>query len=238
MLFLKFLMISFLTILSTLTMSCGEQSAEGSLIKDISRMTTESVLGQWYMGGPYNVNMPCFIAQEGDHLVVMNENGDKQRAEFLGADEMIVPGWNNLRGKIVQDPVHQGRIDWGNGTWWIRYQAKRPQPPAGKLCVRESPDFDHLGPMLGPICRDNVSQQLRDQVLANYHITSTEARFYTVMHYFPLEIGGSNDIENLWPLPIDVAVKWNIFIKDLVKAYTEGSMEHMEVMARIWNWEA
>lgn len=47
----------------------------------------------------------------------------------------------------------------------------------------------------------NVSQQLKDQVYAEYGITSHSAGQYEVDHLIPLELGGSNDIANLWPEP-------------------------------------
>lgn len=45
----------------------------------------------------------------------------------------------------------------------------------------------------------NVSQSTKDDVYAEYGITSRAPGQYEVDHLVPLELGGSNDIANLWP---------------------------------------
>ncbi len=49
----------------------------------------------------------------------------------------------------------------------------------------------------------NVPIELKDQVYAEYGIASHEPGQYEVDHLIPLEVGGSNDIANLWPEPAD-----------------------------------
>jgi len=45
----------------------------------------------------------------------------------------------------------------------------------------------------------NVPQSEKNQVYASYGITSHRAGQYEVDHLVSLELGGSNDISNLWP---------------------------------------
>ncbi len=45
----------------------------------------------------------------------------------------------------------------------------------------------------------NVPQSLKNKVYAEYGITSHKAGEYEVDHLVSLELGGSNDISNLWP---------------------------------------
>ena len=45
----------------------------------------------------------------------------------------------------------------------------------------------------------NVPQSEKDQVYAEYGITSHYAGQYEVDHLVSLELGGSNDVSNLWP---------------------------------------
>lgn len=49
----------------------------------------------------------------------------------------------------------------------------------------------------------NVPSSEKDQVYAEYGITSHKTGEYEVDHFVSLELGGSNDIANLWPEPAD-----------------------------------
>lgn len=45
----------------------------------------------------------------------------------------------------------------------------------------------------------NVSETEKEQVYAEYRVTSHTTGQYEIDHFIPLELGGSNDIINLWP---------------------------------------
>jgi hypothetical protein len=47
----------------------------------------------------------------------------------------------------------------------------------------------------------HVPKSVKDEVYAEYAITSHSSGQYEVDHFIPLELGGSNDISNLWPEP-------------------------------------
>jgi uncharacterized protein DUF3761 len=47
----------------------------------------------------------------------------------------------------------------------------------------------------------NVSTVTKHRVYAEYHIAKAEQRRYVIDHLIPLEVGGTNDIANLWPEP-------------------------------------
>ncbi len=49
----------------------------------------------------------------------------------------------------------------------------------------------------------NVATATKNQVFANYGIASHKAGEYEVDHFISLELGGSNDISNLWPEPAE-----------------------------------
>src|SRR5450759_2271069 len=78
---------------------------------------------------------------------------------------------------------------------------------------------DTLDVTTGDICvsgysakvRD-VPQLVKDQVYAEYGITSHAPGSYEVDHIISLELGGSNSIRNLFPEPYDG--DWNAHIKD------------------------
>jgi hypothetical protein len=47
----------------------------------------------------------------------------------------------------------------------------------------------------------HVPQNIKDEVYAEYGITSHSSGQYEIDHFIPLELAGSNDISNLWPEP-------------------------------------
>jgi len=47
----------------------------------------------------------------------------------------------------------------------------------------------------------NVSNQTKHRVYVAYGISRSQQRKYVIDHLIPLEVGGSNDITNLWPEP-------------------------------------
>jgi hypothetical protein len=49
----------------------------------------------------------------------------------------------------------------------------------------------------------NVPASVKDEAYAEYGIASHAPGQYEVDHHIPLELGGSNDISNLWPEPAD-----------------------------------
>ncbi|OQB23819.1 MAG: hypothetical protein BWY13_00906 [Euryarchaeota archaeon ADurb.Bin190] len=74
--------------------------------------------GTWYMGGPYNEGMACQIIQEGDSLTFINENGQQSSGRFIDSSTIEATDWENgLQGVLSSDG---NRIDWANGSWWVR----------------------------------------------------------------------------------------------------------------------
>ncbi len=63
----------------------------------------------------------------------------------------------------------------------------------------------------------NVSTQLKKQVYEEYGIASHQPGEFEVDHYISLELGGSNDISNLWPEP--ASPKPGFHEKDEVENY-------------------
>ena len=59
----------------------------------------------------------------------------------------------------------------------------------------------------------NVPADLKQQVYAEYGITSHQPGEYEVDHLISLELGGSNSIKNLWPQSY-ITKPWNAHVKD------------------------
>jgi hypothetical protein len=74
--------------------------------------------GDWKMGGPYNIGMPCLILQADNYLTFVNEKGDKCRGVLQNQTEVIALDWEGgLTGILTNNAT---RINWRNGTWWVR----------------------------------------------------------------------------------------------------------------------
>lgn len=58
----------------------------------------------------------------------------------------------------------------------------------------------------------NVPDSVRKQVFAEYNI-DPKANKFEIDHLISLEIGGTNDIKNLWPQSYET-LPWNAHIKD------------------------
>ncbi len=87
----------------------------------------------------------------------------------------------------------------------------------------------------------NVPQDEKDQVYAEYGVASHEPGQYEVDHLISLELGGSNDIANLWPEPADPTPGFHE--KDKVENYLHdqvcsGAMSLQEAQVAIaTNWK-
>ena len=53
---------------------------------------------------------------------------------------------------------------------------------------------------------------MRDEVFREYGIADGERNKYEIDHLVPVELGGANNIKNLWPEPFDG--EWGSAIKD------------------------
>lgn len=71
------------------------------------------------MGGPYNVGQPCHVFQAGADLTFVNEMGWKSDGVLIAKrSEVIALDWEGgLIGHLTNDAT---RINWRNGTWWIK----------------------------------------------------------------------------------------------------------------------
>jgi len=85
---------------------CGRQAADCSFLD-----------GAWRMGGPYNIGRPTRIAASPANLLFTNENGQSSRGSCGGADAVTALDWGQLVGRVSPN---RKRIDWANGTWWVR----------------------------------------------------------------------------------------------------------------------
>lgn len=77
---------------------------------------TPELSGTWFANGDHSKR--CSIQQRGDSLDVRNEGGQSASGSF-DHRHRITTNWN---GKVIEGRIsqHGHRIDWSNGTYWIR----------------------------------------------------------------------------------------------------------------------
>jgi hypothetical protein len=68
----------------------------------------------------------------------------------------------------------------------------------------------------------SVPQSVKDKVYAEYGIASHKSGEYEIDHLISLELGGSNDIANLWPEAY--AGTYNAHMKDQIENYLHSQV--------------
>ena len=75
-----------------------------------------------------------------------------------------------------------------------------PHATGGDLCDTGNSDFKEFRyEERIPYCDRNVSSGVKNRVYEAYGIPRKCRKEYTIDHFIPLAIGGSNEAENLWP---------------------------------------
>lgn len=70
----------------------------------------------------------------------------------------------------------------------------------GDLCTAENPDFaGYRYKERIPYCRRNVERETKTNIYMAYQIPLQCRNHYTIDHFIPLSMGGSNKVVNLWP---------------------------------------
>jgi hypothetical protein len=90
-----------------------------------------NLMGVWYCYFPqFGVkDARCQIIQNGDDLIFINERGEKSKGVFKDDNSVIATDVENglignLSGKVTNPSTFKGeftRINWANGSYWIRY---------------------------------------------------------------------------------------------------------------------
>ncbi len=105
-----------------------------------------------------------------------------------------------------QPTARTGNTTTGNVQWGVRTKTSGCKASGGLQDKACTPGDVFPGVTASEICQSgyarsvrNVSTSEKDQVYAEYGIASRTSGEYEVDHLVSLELGGSNDISNLWP---------------------------------------
>jgi hypothetical protein len=119
------------------------------------------------------------------------------------------------------------------------YHMPNPQWTPGALCTEGDTDFDgfrykaHVAH-----CGRSITMSEKDKVAQLYGIPKTDYYKYEFDHFFPLNAGGSNSAENLWPQPLDEAKLKDRVEEEVYNGLRHGTMTQDEAVAKIRSWRS
>lgn len=112
----------------------------------------------------------------------------------------------------------------------------KPQTPVesqtpGHLCTSRDKDFQgYRYSQKIPYCVRNVSTHEKTLIYEMYGVAPAARSQYTIDHFIPLSIGGSNDERNLWPEHRQIkALRQNLEM-ELFVAVRDGHMTRAEAI--------
>jgi hypothetical protein len=108
----------------------------------------------------------------------------------------------------------------------------------GILCTTTDQDYSHLDyPEQIARCNRNIPLDEKVKVAAAYgNIPRSEWPKYEFDHLLPLCAGGSDDIRNLWPQPIDQAHEKDKLEVEICTAMKAGTMTQVEAVQKVYDW--
>ncbi|MDH4468051.1 MAG: HNH endonuclease signature motif containing protein [Bacteriovoracaceae bacterium] len=104
----------------------------------------------------------------------------------------------------------------------------------GHLCSKTNEDFDefryraHIAH-----CARNVSKEDRAKIYDQYKIPKKCRQQYTIDHFIPLSIGGSNSPQNLWPEHKEIKLTRFHFEEEIMLEVQSGELTQAEAVAKV-----
>lgn len=104
----------------------------------------------------------------------------------------------------------------------------------GSICSTSDRDFSEFRyPEKIPYCKRSVSSSDKDKVYRDYGVSKNCRQEYTIDHFIPLSIGGTNRFDNLWPEPKVIKQLRQDLELELFKALSKGQITQDEAIETI-----
>jgi hypothetical protein len=112
-----------------------------------------------------------------------------------------------------------------------------PSITPGKLCTAQDPNFDkYVYPAQIAHCTRKVTMAEKDAVAAAYGVARKDYSKYEFDHLISLELGGDDDITNLWPQPIAEAKEKDVLEDELGAKLRAGTITQADAVAQLRAW--
>jgi len=117
------------------------------------------------------------------------------------------------------------------------YVKPNPQYTPGRLCTAQDPNFEKYDyPAHVAKCNRSVGPNEKAIIGKNYGIFKTDWNKYEFDHLIPLNAGGSDQIENIWPQPKDEALKKDVVEQQTYDGLKNGSLTQEQAIQMIRDW--
>lgn len=109
-----------------------------------------------------------------------------------------------------------------------------PKMTTGSLCDPDNPDFERYRYKERiPYCRRNVPTWMKNEVYRRYGVSLRCKSEYTIDHFIPLALGGTNEFDNLWPEPKSIKALRQNLEYELYKRLSTGKITQAEAILTI-----
>ena len=119
--------------------------------------------------------------------------------------------------------------------------AEVSQPDAkftpGSTCSEDDPNFqEYRYPAHVAYCKRNVSTAEKQKIANHYGVPKKDWPKYEFDHLIPLNAGGSDDITNIWPQPLDEAKLKDVVEQDVYNKLKDGEIDQEQAIQEIRDW--